>query len=112
MDIKKEDTDMTRINREIVAEIIAKMPETKRQTLSKALDRNEILTSSRVLSGCTLTIYKEGFLVELEGTRCGFTVYANDNDGELEITRKPNENKLHKLYSEWQNMNEDDYRGF
>ena len=103
---------MTKVNREIVAEILQKMPENKKETLRKALDRNLILTSSRVLSCCEMTIYKEGWLVELTGTRCKFSVFAKDNDGQYEFIRKPNKDKLHKLYSESQMMNEDDYRNF
>ena len=103
---------MHKINREIVAQILKEMPIEKHMVLSKALDRNEVLTSARVLAGCTLTIYKEGWLVKLDGTRCSFTVFAKDNDGEFEFIRKPNENKLHKLYEEWPNMNEMDYREF
>lgn len=103
---------MTKINREIVAEMLKEMPEAKKEVLTKALTRNFILTSAYVLSSCTLVVYKEGFLVKLEGTRASFSVYAKDNDGELVFTRKPNEDKLHKLYEEWQNMNEEDYRGF
>ena len=36
-------------------------------------------------------------------------LYANDNDGELEFTRKPAESKLHKLYEQWQYMSEADF---
>ena len=39
--------------------------------------------------------------MELTGTRCKFSVFAKDNDGEIEITRKPDDSKLHKLYSDW-----------
>lgn len=100
---------MKKFNREIVAQILSEMPESKKAVLCKALDRNLILTSSRVLASCDLTIYKEGWLVKLEGTRCSFSVFAKDNDGEFEFIRKPNENSLHKLYSEWTSMNESDY---
>ena len=100
---------MYKCNRELVAEMIETMPEEKKVVLGKALYRNFLLTSSKTLSSCTLTIYKEGFLVKLEGTRCNFTVYANDNDGELEFTRKPAESKLHKLYEQWQYMSEADF---
>ena len=103
---------MNKWNRQIVAEMLTQMPEAKKATLVKALERNLILTSSWVLSSCTLTIYKEGWLVKLDGTRCSFSVFAKDNDGEYEFIRKPNENKLHKLYEEWQGMNESDFYEF
>lgn len=103
---------MTKVNREIVAEILKNMPESKKEVLKNALTRNLILTSSYTLSSCTLVVYKEGFLVKLAGTRVNFSVYAKDDDGELIYTRKPNEDKLNKLYEEWQYMNESDYEGF
>jgi len=101
---------MIKVNREIVARILHEMPEEKKEVLKKALERNLILTSSYVLSSCTLTIYKEGWLVKLDGTRCNFSVFAKDNDGDFEFIRKPNESKLHKLYEQWQPMDERDYR--
>lgn len=103
---------MHKTNREIVASILHQMPKEKKTVLVKVLQKNFILTSSWVLSSCTLTIYKEGWLVKLDGTRCGFSVFAKDNDGEFEFIRKPNENKLHKLYKEWMMMNESDYDEF
>ena len=102
---------MKSYNREIVKRILEEMPKEKKQVLSKALERNMILTSSRVLSGCELTIYKEGWLVSLHGTRCAFSVFAKDNDGEFKFMRKPNKNKLHRLYVEWANMSENDFYG-
>lgn len=46
-----------------------------------------------------MTIYKEGFYIELEGCRSKFAVFAWDRDGSFEIAeRKPDENKLSKLY--------------
>lgn len=103
---------MKNYNRSIVNDILHEMPASKKDVLKKALTRNFILTSSYVLSSCTLTVYKEGWLVKLDGTRCSFSVFAKDNDGEFEITRKPNEDKLHKLYSDWMSMNECDFDDF
>lgn len=100
---------MKEYNREIVKEMLEQMPAEKKAVLVKALDRNFILTSAWVLSSCTLTVYKEGWLVTLDGTRSNFSVFAKDNDGEFEFTRKPVESKLHKLYEEWQSMNESDF---
>lgn len=96
-------------NHELAIEIIKTLSETKKETLKKALKRNFILTSSYVLSNGKITVYKEGFYLELNGTRSNFSVYANDNDGELEITRKPSENKLHKLYEQFISFNECDF---
>lgn len=90
--------------------MLKEMPEQKKNVLRNALIRNSILTSARTLENCTLTIYKEGYLIELEGTRCSFSVYAKDDDGELVFMRKPNKSKLHKLYEEFTKMWESDYR--
>lgn len=103
---------MNAFNQSIVSDILNLMPDQKKAVLSKALDRNFILTSARVLSSCTLVVYKEGWLVKLDGTRCSFSVFAKDNDGEFVFTRKPNESKLHKLYEDWESMNESDYDNF
>lgn len=105
---------MKSYNREIVNDILKNMTQEKKAVLTKALERNFILTSSYVLSSCTLTVYKEGWLVKLEGTRSNFSVFAiwDDFNGEFITIRKPNESKLNKLYDEWQTMNEDDYKGF
>ena len=100
------------VNEEIMRDMLNNMPESKKTTLSKALDRNLVLTSSRVLAFATLTVYKEGWLLTLEGTRCGFKVFARDNDGEFEFIRKPNDNKLHKLYDEHDKLSESDFINF
>lgn len=91
---------MTDINKEIVIDIINALPEDKVIKLMNACYINYLLTSTYELSNVEITVYKEGWYVELIGTICKFSVFAKDNDGEIEITRKPNENKLHKLY--WQ----------
>lgn len=82
------------INYEIAIEMLTNMPETKKQTLRKALGRNLYLTSSYIMDSGTITIYKEGFWLKLTGTRSTFTVFAFDNDGVLEFARKPNEKNL------------------
>lgn len=87
------------INKQIANDIMSNLPESKKATLSKALDRNFILTSTAVLSGCEMRIYKQGWQLNFTGTRCCFSVYANDNDGDFEITRKPSENSLNLLYT-------------
>lgn len=101
-----------KINYEIVERIFQEMPKNKKELLSKALDRNMILTSSRVMSMGEITIYKEGWLLILNGTRCKFSIFAKDNDGEFEFIRKPNENKLHKLYQQTLYFNEQDFYKF
>ena len=91
---------MKNVNKEIAREIITMvMEDTKRKiTLEKALDRNFMLTSSYNLEELTLEIYKEGFYLILEGARCSYKVFARDNDGKLELIRKPR--VLNKIYSE------------
>lgn len=103
---------MYKVNRELVTQMLNEMPEEKKVVLGKALLRNFLLTSAKVLSSCTLTVYKEGFHIRLDGTRCSFSVYAKDNDGELEFCRKPAESKLRKLYEDWGGMDEGDFDQF
>ena len=92
---------MESYNREIAAEILRKLPESKMTALRNACIRNEMMTSSYGLENATMTVYIEGFKLHLDGCRASFSVYAKDNDGEFEITRKPAENKLRKLYETW-----------
>ena len=101
-----------KINYEMALRIMNEMPNEKKESLSKALDRNMILTSARFLSMGEITVYKEGWLLVLNGTRCKFSVFAKDNDGEFEFIRKPNENKLHKLYQQTLYFNESDFYQF
>lgn len=104
---------MEKVNREIALAILDILPENKLNTLKKALDRNEILTSSYDLEEGELTIYKEGYYLELTGTRVKFSVFAYDNDGELVIAdRKPHDSKLHKLYYDYGHFDESDFRKF
>lgn len=100
------------INEQLALEIFKVLPVEKREQLTKVLNINNHLTSSRMLEHGTMTVYKEGFYLELKGCRCGFKVYAEDNDGELIIKRKPTEKKLNKLYSTAVWFDEDDYKGF
>lgn len=103
---------MRTINDRIAADMLNEMPEAKKQQLRKALERNSILTSAYMLSFGTIHIYKEGWYLELEGTRCRFAVWAYDNDGEFKFGRKPNESKLNKLYKESLYFNECDFEKF
>lgn len=92
---------MRKVNREIAAEILHMLPESKKNALANACRRNAMFTSSYGLENMTMTVYIEGFKLTLDGCRSSFSVYAKDNDGEFEITRKPAESKLHKLYEDW-----------
>ena len=92
---------MRKVNREIAQDIMNMLPESKKIALAKACTRNAMFTSSYGLENMTMTVYIEGFQLKLEGCRSSFSVYAKDNDGEFEITRKPAESKLHKLYEDW-----------
>ena len=92
---------MKSYNRDIAADIMNKLPEGKLNALRNACTRNAILTGYYGLDSMTLTVYIEGFRIELNGVRSSFSVYAKDNDGEFEIVRKPAEDKLHKLYDTW-----------
>ena len=97
------------VNKSIALIMLAILPEEKRKTLSDACDRNNYLTSFYGLPEAKLEIYKEGFYLKLEGTRCNFSVYAKDNDGDLEILqRKPR--VLSYLYTDSFKMSESDYR--
>lgn len=100
------------ISYEIAAMIIRCMPSEKKEVLEKALTRNFIFTSSWVLEQGALTIYKEGWYLELFGTRCVFSVYAEDNDGEFVFKRKAPEKSLHKLYEQSLHFSESDFRDF
>ena len=90
------------INIEITKEIVKKVmaDASRKQTLEKALLRNYTLTTVYDLESVILEVYKEGYYLILSGTRCEYKVYAKDNDGELELTRKPNKDKLHLLYKD------------
>lgn len=99
-----------KISKQLAKYIIGILPESKRDILDKALDRNLYLTSVRTLSYGLLKVYEEGFYLELEGTRSSFKVFVKDFNGDLEVIRKPV--NLHILYHIGFNMNEDDYIGY
>ena len=94
---------MKEINKEIIIDIINALPQEKVITLMNACYRNYLLTTTYELSKASLHVCKEGYYLELEGTRCGFNVFAKDNDGELEITRKPH--NLTELYVDFGHTN-------
>ena len=90
---------MTRWNEELIKDMLAQMPESKKELLKKACHRNCLLTSSYSLENLTLTVYKEGWYIEMEGCRVNFKLWAGDNDGEFVFGRKPAESRLNRLYS-------------
>jgi len=98
------------INYEIALDMINGMPEEKKKALRKSLERNWILTSSYIMESGYMVIYKEGFYLILNGTRCSFSVFAYDKDGEFEFARKPHENRLNKIYDDYLKFSEDDFR--
>lgn len=107
--------DLTKFQRDLkntVTWILEEMPESKKRVLINALERNLELTSSWILEHGTLTCYKEGWYITLQGTRCSFSVWASDNDGELVFHRKPNESKLHKLWEYDLHFGEGDFSKF
>ena len=65
-------------NYEIALDMINGMPEEKKKALRKSLERNWILTSSYIMESGYMVIYKEGFYLILNGTRCSFSVFAYD----------------------------------
>lgn len=98
-----------RVNEGLVEMMINEMPEAKKAVLRKALERNCILTSCWIMEHGDLTVYKEGFYLQLYGTRSSFAVYYKDEDGELVQMRKPAESKLTKLYTDSIHFNECDF---
>lgn len=107
-DLRKFERDL----KNTVTWILEEMPHSKKRVLINALERNFELTSSWILEHGTLTCYKEGWYITLQGTRCSFSVWADDNDGELVFHRKPNESKLHKLWEYDLHFGEGDFFRF
>ena len=86
------------IQKPIMMMIWEALPEKKRKTFEAAEYRNRYLTSEYMLRNGRITTYIEGWYLELEGCQSRFAVFAKDVDGCVEICRKPNENKLHRLW--------------
>ena len=99
----------SRFNEDFTMMILNGMRKEKKKILENALARNAYFTSARILEFGKITIYKEGWYVELKGCQCGFKVFAKDNDGKFEYIRKPNESKLNKIATYNLHMNECDY---
>ena len=89
--------------------ILESMPIEKKKVLANACWRNCYLTSAFTLEHGTITTYKEGWYIELRGTRSGFNVWAGDNDGTLVFGRKPIKSKLHEIWHDSLHMWESDY---
>ena len=103
------------VNKQIAIDMLENLSPEKKVVLEKTLDRNEALTSTYALPFGNLRIYKEGWYLTCEGTRCQFSVWYFDNDGELVEGRKPAESKLNFLYEEslaFNDLSEDDWHGF
>ena len=101
---------------EFTVMLLKSMPEDKKEVLRKALQRNFDLTSSWTLELGTLTVYKEGWYIELEGCRSGFKAFILDNDRFDEVgdtpfktIKKPVDSKLSPLYWSSLHMWECDY---
>lgn len=108
--------DTGRFQEEFTMMLLKEMPEEKKDVLRKALARNCFFTSARTLEHGKITIYKEGWYIELEGCQSGFKVFVLDNDrfdevGDtpIKVIRKPVERKLNKLYDASLHMWESDF---
>lgn len=94
---------------DFAVDMMKAMPPDKKAVLKKALLRNFALTSAFILENGIMHVYKEGWYLELCGTRSGFKAWAYDNDGEFVFGRKPFDKKLHKLHDKWLHFNEGHY---
>ena len=83
----------------IVRMMFDAMDEKKRTQYDEACSRVLYLTSHYGMSRYTLSTYIEGWYFKCEGCRTQYTAWAFDNDGEMIIGRKPNESKLHFIWS-------------
>ena len=91
---------MMPINKELLKDMMAQLPESKKIQFQKACQRNHMLTSTYGFYNVKMTVYKEGWYVIFTGTRCQFQMFVRDMDGEFKFERKPIEHKLHKLYED------------
>ena len=97
--------------------IVEAMPDSKKNALKNACQRNNILTTYYGLGFSELSIYKEGYYWKAEGTRSNFAVFVKDDDGKLSVIRKPKDSKLSYLWGHsWLNempkaVEEEIYKG-
>ena len=97
-DTRKEIAEMT------VEMMFDAMPESKKEVFRKACYRAALLTSYYGLGFSTLSIYKEGYYLTMEGCRSSFAVFVKDDDAELSVVRKPKDDKLSYLWGyHWMN---------
>ena len=99
--------------------LLEAMPEEKKESLRNALNRNSYFTSAWTLEHGTLTVYKEGWYIELNGCQSGFKVFILDNDRfdetgtvPFKVIRKPVDSKLNPLYRTDIHLWEADYDRF
>ena len=85
--------------RRFTAYLAQSMPTEKKRVFNNACYRNLLLTSDYTIRNACLTVYKEGWYVEITGCRSKFALFAFDNDGEFEFSRKPKDSKLNYLWS-------------
>ena len=90
---------MAHINEEMLIDFLAAMPEEKKQKVERLCKLNHHYTSTYGPSSVDMLIYKEGWYVTLNATRCSYSFFVKDNDGEFKFTRKPK--KLHLLYIDY-----------
>lgn len=83
----------------IVRMMFDAMSDKKRTQYDEACSRVLYLTSHYGMSWYTLSTYKEGWYFECGGCRTQYCAWGFDNDGEIVIGRKPNESKLHFIWS-------------
>jgi len=96
--------------------LLEMLPEEKKNVLRRALERNCIFTSARTLEMGTITVYKEGWYIQLTGCQVGYKVFVLDNDRfdptgtvPFRVIRKPHDRKLSKLYTASLHFWEGDY---
>lgn len=108
-----------RFNEEFTIHLLREaLPEAKKAVLRNALYRNMCFTSARTLEHGTLTVYKEGWYIELTGCQCSYRVFVMDNDRfdptgtvPYRVIRKPADSKLNFLHKHTLHMWEGDYDG-
>lgn len=90
-------------------DILEGMPARKKNVLGNALERNSALTSTKTLEHGTMRVYKEGFYLVLNGTRCSFSIWEGDDDDGFKYGRKPTDRKLNFLHEVSLHFYETDY---
>ena len=106
-----------RFNEEFTIHLLREaLPEEKKEVLRRALWRNCHFTSAYTLEFGTLTVYKEGWYIELRGVQTGYKVFVMDNDRfdptgtvPYRVIRKPADSKLSYLYTADLHLWEGDY---